>query len=55
MSDLTQTDEIALAKLEPILLRAKVETPVVTSFGTIPERAVLLVRAEHRDGAVGWG
>ena len=54
MSDLTQTDEIALAKLEPILLRAKVETPVVTSFGTIPERAVLLVRAEDRDGAVGW-
>ena len=55
MSDLTQTDEIALAKLEPILLRARVETPVVTSFGTIPERAVLLVRAEDRDGAVGWG
>ncbi|MEC8204081.1 MAG: mandelate racemase/muconate lactonizing enzyme family protein, partial [Pseudomonadota bacterium] len=55
MSDLTQTDEIALAKLEPILLRAKVETPVVTSFGTIPERAVLLVRVEDRDGAVGWG
>ena len=57
MSDLTQTDEIALAKLEPILLRAKVETPVVTSFGTIPERAVLLVRAEdpRRRGRLGRG
>ena len=32
MSVLTQTDKIALAKLEPILLRAKVETPVVTSL-----------------------
>ena len=30
MSDLPQTDAIALAKLEPILLRAKVETPIVT-------------------------
>ncbi len=44
-----------LAKVEPILLRAKIDSPIVTSFGNIPERAVLLVRAEDKDGAVGWG
>lgn len=44
-----------LAKVEPILLRAKIDTPIVTSFGNIPERAVLLVRVEDTDGAVGWG
>lgn len=55
MSNLPDTPAIKLAKLEPILLRAKIDTPIVTSFGTIPERAVLLVRAEDQDGAVGWG
>lgn len=55
MSDFPKTDAIKLIKLEPILLRAKVETPVITSFGTIPERTVLLVRAEDSDGTVGWG
>ena len=44
-----------IAKVEPLLLRARIETPIVTSFGTIPERAVLLVRVEDTDGAVGWG
>lgn len=55
MASLPTTQPFELAKLEPILLRAKVDTPIVTSFGTIPERAVLLVRAEDKDGAVGWG
>lgn len=58
MPALPSTDRLPaldIAKVEPILLRAKIETPVVTSFGTIPERAVLLVRAEDKDGAVGWG
>ncbi len=55
MTPLPSTPPVRLAKLEPILLRAKIDTPVVTSFGTIPERAVLLVRAEDVDGAVGWG
>ena len=55
MTELPTTDPIALKSVEPVLLRAKIETPVVTSFGTIPERAVLLVRVEDKDGAVGWG
>ena len=55
MTELPATPPLSLAKVEPILLRAKIDTPVITSFGTIPERAVLLVRLEDKDGAVGWG
>ena len=46
---------LKIVKIEAILLRAAIETPIVTSFGTIAERAVLLVRVEDTDGAVGWG
>ena len=52
---LPKTDQIKLAKLEPILLRAKIDVPVITSFGVISERTSLLIRAEDIDGAVGWG
>ena len=55
MSEFPRTDTINLALLEPILLRTKVYIPVVTFFGTIPERTLLLIRAEDNDGAVGWG
>jgi len=55
MAKLPTTPPLSLAKIEPVLLRAKIDTPIITSFGTIPERAVLLVRAEDKDGAVGWG
>ena len=55
MTELPATPPLSLAKVEPILLRAKIDTPIITSFGTIPERAVLLVRAADKDGAVGWG
>ena len=41
--------------VEPIVLRAKIDTPIVTSFGNIPERAVLLVKIQDKDGGVGWG
>jgi D-galactarolactone cycloisomerase len=37
------------------VLRAPVEAPVVTSFGTIPSRGVAMLRLEDTDGAVGWG
>ena len=55
MTTMPETTPLKLARVEPILLRARIETPIVTSFGTIPERAVLLVRAEDTDGAIGWG
>ena len=40
------TDPIKLATLEPILIRAKIDVPVITSFGVISERTSLLIRAE---------
>ena len=55
MLQLPKTDPIKLAKLEPILLRAKIDVPVITSFGVISERTSLLIRAEDTGGAVGWG
>jgi L-alanine-DL-glutamate epimerase-like enolase superfamily enzyme len=35
--------------------RAPIETPVVTSFGVMRDRPMVLVRAEDAEGAVGWG
>ena len=55
MLRLPKTDPIKLATLEPILIRAKIDVPVITSFGVISERTSLLIRAEDTDGAVGWG
>jgi L-alanine-DL-glutamate epimerase-like enolase superfamily enzyme len=37
------------------VLRCPIETPVVTSFGVMRDRPMVLVRAEDSDGAVGWG
>ena len=36
------------------VFRAPVEKPVVTSFSTIPSRAIAMLRLEDRDGVVGW-
>lgn len=44
-----------LARLQVHVLRWPVDTPVQTSFGTMLDRPAVLVRAESRDGAVGWG
>jgi len=46
---------LRLAKVEALVLRAPVETPVQTSFGIMYDRPALLVRIEDRDGMVGWG
>ena len=46
MLRLPKTDPIKLATLEPILIRAKIDVPVITSFGVISERTSLLIRAE---------
>ena len=37
------------------MLHAPIDTPVMTSFGPLTKRAVLLVRVEDAEGAVGWG
>jgi L-alanine-DL-glutamate epimerase-like enolase superfamily enzyme len=47
--------QLKLAKVEAIVLRAPVETPVQTSFGIMYDRPAVLVRVEDRDGMVGWG
>ena len=44
-----------IVKVEPVLLHAPIDTQVMTSFGALTKRAVLLVRVEDGDGAVGWG
>ena len=41
--------------VETMVLRAPVETPVRTSFGTLYDRPAVVVRVEDEDGAVGWG
>lgn len=35
--------------------RATIDAPVVTSFGSIPSRAVAMLRIEDADGIIGWG
>ncbi|MGI9525346.1 MAG: mandelate racemase/muconate lactonizing enzyme family protein [Hyphomicrobiaceae bacterium] len=50
-----QLPDLVLTCVEPIILRAAIETPVIATFGRITQRTVLLVRVEDRDGAVGWG
>ena len=44
-----------LRNLRAFVYRAPIETPVVTSFGIMRDRPMVLVRAEDAEGAVGWG
>jgi len=44
-----------LRSLRAFVYRCPIDTPVVTSFGTMRERPMVLVRAEDLDGTVGWG
>ena len=49
------SDPLRLARLEAFVYRAPVETPVVTSFGTMRDRPMVLVRLTDADGVSGWG
>ena len=42
-------------RIELFLFRAPIKEPIVTSFGSIPARVVLLARVEDAGGAHGWG
>ena len=44
-----------ITKLDIYAFRAEIANPVVTSFGSIPSRATVLIRIEDQDGAHGWG
>ena len=46
---------VRIARLDAIVLRCPIETPVRTSFGTMRDRPAVFVRVEDDDGAVGWG
>jgi D-galactarolactone cycloisomerase len=46
---------LCIRSLRTLVFRCPIEIPVVTSFGTMRDRPMALVRAEDTDGAVGWG
>ena len=46
---------LSVARLEAMVFRYPVATPVRTSFGVMHDRPAVFVRAEDADGAVGWG
>lgn len=49
------TAPIKPARVETLLFRYPVETPVRTSFGIMHDRPALFVRVTDEDGTVGWG
>lgn len=49
------TDPLRIARLEAFVFRAPIDTPVVTSFGTMRDRPMVLVRLTDADGVSGWG
>jgi L-alanine-DL-glutamate epimerase-like enolase superfamily enzyme len=46
---------LTIASIRARVHRCPIATPVVTSFGVMRDRPMLLVRAEDAAGAVGWG
>ena len=54
-SDDSMIDAFRIARLDVYALEAKVDTPVTTSFGSIPARVSALLRIEDTDGHSGWG
>lgn len=44
-----------ITAVEAWALRAPIDTPVVTSFGTMRDRPAVFVRVTDADGAEGWG
>lgn len=46
---------LQIRSLRALVWRYPLKTPVVTSFGTMRDRPMVLVRAEDTDGNTGWG
>jgi len=44
-----------IRNVTPFVYRCPLDEPVTTSFGTMRDRPMVLVRVEDREGAVGWG
>ncbi len=49
------SQKLDIRRVSAHVFRCPLETPVVTSFGTMRDRPMVLVRVEDRDGAAGWG
>ena len=49
------SDPFEIARLDVYALEAKIDTPVATSFGSMPARVSALLRIEDTDGHAGWG
>lgn len=52
---MTAAGPLVIRALRAHVFRYPLATPVVTSFGVMRERPMVLVRAEDADGVVGWG
>lgn len=46
---------LKLARLEALVYRAPIDTPVQTSFGVMRDRPAVFVRVTDTEGATGWG
>ena len=46
---------LSIRSVRALAFRCPLETPVVTSFGVMRDRPMVLIRAEDGDGVVGWG
>jgi len=46
---------LRLARLEALVYRAPIDTPVQTSFGVMRDRPAVFVRVTDAEGATGWG
>jgi L-alanine-DL-glutamate epimerase-like enolase superfamily enzyme len=46
---------LQIRSLRALVWRCPLKTPIVTSFGTMRDRPMVLVRAEDADGIAGWG
>ena len=48
-------DPHVIERVEAVLLRAQIDVPVQTSFGTMRDRPALLVKITEKSGCVGYG
>ena len=46
---------ISICGIDAFVYRAPIDTPVMTSFGTMYDRPAVIVRIEDADGYIGWG
>ena len=45
----------SIKSIEVFVFRAPIETPVMTSFGTMFDRPAVIIKIDDNDGYTGWG